>query len=72
MLHLGRANAEGKRAKGTVGAGVRVAPNHGHTRQSGALLRAHLTNDALARVTQVELGGTELPAVGRQLTHLHP
>ena len=67
MLDLAGADAERQRAEGAVRAGVRVAADHRHARQRGALLRADHVHDALARVAEREIGrSAELGDVGVQ------
>ena len=50
MLHLGGANAKGKTRQCPMGAGVRIATDHGHSRKCGALLGANHVNNSLAMV----------------------
>ncbi len=44
-------------------AGVRVAADHRHAGQGGALLRSDHVHDALAQVVHAEFGDAELAAV---------
>ena len=71
VLHLGRADAVGQRAEGTMGGGVRVAADHGHARQGGALLRADHVDDALTAVVHLEFEDAEVIAVLVEGLHLN-
>ena len=66
MLDLGRADAVRQRGKRAVRAGVRVATDHRHARQRGALLGPDDVHDALAAVGNVEVGQTILAGVVTQ------
>ncbi|MNZ51345.1 hypothetical protein D3C78_691550 [compost metagenome] len=70
VLDLGGADAVGQRAEGAVGGGVRVAADHGHARQGGALLRADHVDDALAAVVHLEFEDAEVVAVLVEGLHL--
>ncbi len=61
----------GQRAEGAVGGGVRVAADHGHARQGGALLRADHVDDALAAVVHLEFEDAEVIAVLIESLHLN-
>ena len=71
MLDLGGADAVGKGAERAVGGSVRVATDHGHARQSGALLRADHMNDALAQIIHLEFENAKFIAVLIQGHHLN-
>ena len=71
VLHLGRADAEGKRAKGAVGGGVRVAAHDGGAGEGETLLGADDVHDALAAVVHAEVGEAELLDVLLKGHHLH-
>ena len=58
--------------EGAVGRGVRIAADHGHTRQRRALLRTDDVHDALAHVAHLELGDAVLVAIGVEGIHLQP
>ena len=66
MLDLGRADAVRQRGKRPVRAGVRVATDHRHARQRGALLGPDDVHNALAAVVDVEVGQTILAGVVTQ------
>ena len=70
VLDLGRADAESQRAQRAVRAGVRVAADHGHAGQRGALLRSDHVHDALTQIIHAEFGDAVLVAVGVQRVHL--
>jgi hypothetical protein len=71
MFHLAGADAVRQRAEGAVRAGVRVAADHRHTGQRGAVLGADHVHDALALVEEREVGrGAEGPDVGIERDHL--
>ena len=72
MLDLARADAEGQRAEGAVGRGVRVAADDRHPRLGEAELRAHDVNDALIRAAEGEERHAELRAVLAQRLDLGP
>ncbi len=69
VAHLGGADAEGERAEGAVGRGVRVPAGHGHARVHHAELRSDDVDDALAAGIVVEEGDTELGGVALQGRH---
>ena len=66
MLDLRGADTESQRSEGAVRRGVRVAADHGHTRQGRALLRADDVHDPLAQVVHAELGDTKFVAIAVQ------
>ena len=70
VFDLRRANTVGQGAERAMGRGVRVAADHGHARQCGALLRADHVNDALTHVVHFEFGDAVLVAVVVQGLHL--
>ena len=70
VLDLGRADAEGERAEGAVGGGVRVAADQRRAREREARLRAHDVDDALARVGEAVERHAEVAAVFDQGRHL--
>jgi hypothetical protein len=70
VLDLGGADAVGQGTEGAVGGGVRVAADHGHARQGGALLRADDVNDALALVVHLEFDDAVFVAVVVEGLHL--
>ena len=63
VLDFAGADAEGERAEGAVGGGVRVAADDGHAGLGGAELGADHVDDALDRVLHVEELDAELGAV---------
>ena len=63
VLDLAGADAEGERAEGTVGGGVRVAADYGHAGLGGAELGADHVDDALRGRLDIEELDTELGAV---------
>ena len=74
MIAFGNCDAAsalmGQGAEGAMGGGVRVAADHGHPRQGGALLRADHVNDALAAVVHLEFEDAEVIAVLVEGLHL--
>ncbi|MNS35536.1 hypothetical protein D3C72_676960 [compost metagenome] len=66
VFHLRRADAMCQCAERAVRAGMRIAADHGHARQRGALLRPDHVDDALAVIGHLELGDAEGVAVGVQ------
>ena len=66
MLDLGRADAVRQCGKRPVRAGVRVAADHCHARQRGALLGPDDVHDALPAIGNVEIGQTILAGVVTQ------
>ena len=66
MLDFRCANAKGQGPESAMCRSMRIAANHGHARQGGALFRANHVNDALTRIIHAEFGDTELITVGVQ------
>ena len=67
VLDLRGADAMRQATEGAVGAGMGIAADDGHARQSGALLRSDDVHDALALVQEGEIDlGAELADVGVQ------
>ena len=66
MLDLGGADAEGQRAKGAVGGGVRIAADDRGARQGEALFGADHMHHALTLVTHAQFGDAEGLAVGAE------
>ena len=54
MRHLGRADAEGERAEGSVSGGVAIAAIDQQARQGQPLLRPHHMHDPLTRIAHPE------------------
>ena len=69
VAHLGGADAEGDRAEGAVGGGVRVAAGDGGARLGDALLGADDVDDALFAGGEVEVGDAEVIGVFPQRLH---
>ena len=65
VAHLGGADAEGDRAEGAVGRGVRVAAGDRGAGLGDALLRADDVDDALLAGGEVEVGDAEVIRVLR-------
>jgi hypothetical protein len=57
VFNLAGTNAMRQCAKSTMRGGVRVAANHGHARQGGAIFWANDVHDALALGHEGEKGG---------------
>lgn len=72
VLDLGRADAERHRAEGPVGAGVRVAADHGDAGHGQAELRTDHVDDALLLVAQGVQPDAELLAVATEGLDLDP
>ena len=70
MADFAGADAEGQRTERTVRAGVAVAADDGHARQSEALLRRDHMDDAAVRRRHVEQLDAVVGAVARQRVHL--
>ncbi len=71
VLDLARADAEGERAEGAVGGGVRVAAHDRHARLGDAELGADHVHDPLAVGAERVHGHAELFAVALERFHLH-
>ena len=72
MLDLRRSDAVRQRAERAMRGRVRIAADHGHARQRGALLRADHVDDALAHVVHPEFEDAEVVAVLVQRLYLQP
>ena len=71
VLNLARANAVSQSAKSAVGAGVAVAANNRHARQSSAIFRAYDVHNTLALVLKRKIGSrTKLQNIGIQRADL--
>ena len=70
VLDFAGADAEGQRAEGPVGGGVRVAADDGHAGLGGAELGADHVDDALRGVLDVEELDAELGAVSAERVDL--
>ena len=70
MLHLRRANAEGKRPKCAVCRRVRVAADARTPWDGEALLRSDDVDDALSSIRHPEVWQREVAHVGLECEHL--